>query len=201
MNSILADSQRLRLHLLAWLLVGILLGLLVQALLETSLMTSLLFAIPLGIVAAPISLSAGYVCRAIPLARTGAFRLAMTALAAAILTASLWAVIGQFWWEALGRLGFEVPVASQAQLFVLADRARCPGVSGGGYRALRDAGARRVDVRGPARAGGAGRRAGRGAQGPSCAGRSALSLQQPQLRVRADRTGSGQGAADVPAAR
>ncbi len=119
MNSILADSQRLRLHLLAWLLVGILLGLLVQALLETSLMTSLLFAIPLGIVAAPISLSAGYVCRAIPLARTGAFRLAMTALAAAILTASLWAVIGQFWWEALGRLGFEVPVASQAQLFVL----------------------------------------------------------------------------------
>ena len=119
MNSILADSQRLRLHVMAWVLVGIMLGLLVQALLETSLTTSLVFAIPLGVIAAPISLSAGYVCRAIPLARTGAFRLAMTALAAAVLTASLWAVIGQFWWDALGRLGFEVPVDSQVQLFAL----------------------------------------------------------------------------------
>lgn len=119
MNSILADSQRLRLHLMAWLLIGVMLGLLVQALLETSLTTSLVFAIPLGVIAAPISLSAGYVCRAIPLARTGAFRLAMTAVAAAVLTASLWAVMGQFWWEALARLGFEVPSASQAQLFAL----------------------------------------------------------------------------------
>ncbi len=119
MNSILADSQRLRLHVMAWSLVGIMLGLLVQALLETSLTTSLVFAIPLGIIAAPISLSAGYVCRAIPLARTGALRLAMTALAAAVLTASLWAVLGQFWWDALGRLGFEVPVDSQTQLFAL----------------------------------------------------------------------------------
>ena len=119
MNSILADSQRLRLHLTAWLLVGIMLGLLVQALFETSLTTSLMFAIPLGVIAAPISLSAGYVCRAIPLARTGSFRLAMTALAAALLTASLWAVVGQFWWEAIGRLGFELPATSQAQLFAL----------------------------------------------------------------------------------
>ena len=43
----------------------------------------------------------------------------MTALAAAVLTASLWAVLGRFWWDALGRLGFEVPVDSQAQLFAL----------------------------------------------------------------------------------
>ena len=119
MDSILADSQRLRLHVIAWLLVGVMLGLLVQALLETSLTTSLVFAIPLGVIAAPISLSAGYVCRAIPLARTGTVRLAMTALAAALLTASLWAVMGQFWWEALARLGFEIPVASQTQLFAL----------------------------------------------------------------------------------
>jgi sensor histidine kinase YesM len=119
MASILANSQRLRLHVMAWLLVGALLGLLVQALLETSLTTSLVFAVPLGIVAAPISLSAGYLCRAIPLARTGAVRLAMTAVAAAIVTASLWAVIGQFWWEALARLGFDVPIASQAQLLAL----------------------------------------------------------------------------------
>jgi two-component system sensor histidine kinase AlgZ len=119
MNSILADSQRLRLHMLAWMLVGVMLGLLVQALLETSLTTSLVFAIPLGVVAAPISLSAGYVCRAIPLARTGPVRLAMTAVAAAVVTASFWAVLGQFWWDAISRLGFDVPVASQTRLFAL----------------------------------------------------------------------------------
>lgn len=119
MDSILADSERLRLHLTAWLLVGVMLGLLVQSQFGTSLATALVFAIPLGIVAAPISLSARYVCRAIPLARTGAFRLAMTAVAAALLTASLWAVVGQFWWDALAQLGFDVSGASETQLFGL----------------------------------------------------------------------------------
>jgi signal transduction histidine kinase len=119
MDSILADAQRLRLHVMAWLLVGALLGALVQALLQTSVLTSLVFAIPLGVVAAPISLSAEYVCRALPLARTGALRVGVTAVAAALVTASFWAVIGQLWWEGLARLGADVPDVSQAPLFAL----------------------------------------------------------------------------------
>jgi hypothetical protein len=119
MHPILADSERLRLHLVAWIVVGALLGLLVQSLFGTTLATALAFAVPLGMIAAPISLSAYYVCRALPLARTSGFRIAMTASAAAALTASLWALAGGFWWEAIVRLGFEAPDSREAALFAL----------------------------------------------------------------------------------
>jgi hypothetical protein len=119
MHPILADRQRLRLHLLAWVLVGAMLGLLVQSILGTALTASMVFALPLGIVAAPISLSAWYLCRAIPVTRTAAPRLAFTAFVAALLTASLWALVGQFWWDALARLGFELPESGRAALFAL----------------------------------------------------------------------------------
>jgi hypothetical protein len=119
MHPILADSERLRLHLLAWLVVGVLLGLLVQSLFATTLLTALVFAVPLGIVAAPISLSAYYVCRALPIARTGAFRVAMTASAAALLTATLWAFAGQLWFEAIRRLGFEAGGSRNLAIFAL----------------------------------------------------------------------------------
>jgi signal transduction histidine kinase len=119
MHPVLANPQRLRLHLLAWVVVGAMLGLIVRAMMGTSLTTSIVFALPLAVLAAPVSLSAWYVCRAIPLTRTGAPRLAFTASAAALLTASLWAVTGQFWWDALARMGFELPGARQGALFAL----------------------------------------------------------------------------------
>ena len=40
---------------------------------------ALLFGIPMGLVAAPISLSAWYLCKAMPLARTSALRIGATA--------------------------------------------------------------------------------------------------------------------------
>jgi len=108
MHPILADRRRLQLHLVAWGLVGALLGLLVRTILGTPWLDTLAFALPLGLVAAPISLSAWYVVRAMPASRTAAGRIAITAVAAATVTASLWAALGHGWWRFLERAGFDL---------------------------------------------------------------------------------------------
>jgi two-component system sensor histidine kinase AlgZ len=119
MHPILADAQRLRLHLLAWILVGAMMGLLVRALLGTDWIASMLFALPMGIVAAPISLSAWYLCRAIPASRTGTMRLAGTAFIAALVTASVWAGLGRRWWDVLAWAGFALDEPRRRGLFAL----------------------------------------------------------------------------------
>jgi LytS/YehU family sensor histidine kinase len=64
----------------------------------------------MGLIAAPISLSAWYLCRAMPLDRTSPVRVAITALAAATVTAVLWAGLGRLWWRVLERIGgLDVP--------------------------------------------------------------------------------------------
>jgi hypothetical protein len=118
-HPILADPLRLRLHFLAWGLVGAMLGLLVRALLGTAWLESLAFGLPMGLVAAPISMSAWYLCRALPLARVEAGRVAVTALLAAVITSSFWAGIGRLWWSALDRLGLEMGPAATAPLVLL----------------------------------------------------------------------------------
>ena len=65
---------------------------------------ALLFGLPMGLVAAPMSLSAWYLCRAMPFERTSAVRVGITALAAAAVTSVLWAGLGRLWWVALERL-------------------------------------------------------------------------------------------------
>jgi hypothetical protein len=119
MHPILGDPQRLGLHVLAWALVGAMIGLLVRALLETGWTESMVFALPLGVIAAPISLSAWYVCRAMPASRTSPVRLALTALAAAVVTASIWAALGRLWWDGLSWIGFELDEARRPALFAL----------------------------------------------------------------------------------
>jgi signal transduction histidine kinase len=114
MHPILADRQRLRLHLVAWCLVGGMIAVLVRALTKATWLASLSFGLPLGLLAAPISLSAWYLCRAMPVARTNAVRIGATTVGAALVTASLWAGIGRAWWQALGRLGMPVGEASIA---------------------------------------------------------------------------------------
>jgi hypothetical protein len=101
MHPILASRQRLLLHLLAWALVGALLGVLVHALLAVPWRPAVVFGLPLGLVAAPVSLSAWYFCRALPVSRTGPLRLAATAFVAAVVTASVWAALGRVWWDAV----------------------------------------------------------------------------------------------------
>ena len=121
MHPILADRRRLRLHVLSWGLVGVLLGLLVHALVGVGWVEAMVFAVPLGVIAAPIGLSAWYVCRATPISRTSTVRVATTSLSAALVTAALWAGIGWIWWQALLQsklVTIEVPLAPFAALLV-----------------------------------------------------------------------------------
>jgi two-component system, LytTR family, sensor histidine kinase AlgZ len=119
MHPILADRLRLRLYLIAWGLVGALLGLLVRTLIGTPWVDALVFGLPLGLVAAPVSLSAWYLCRAMPLSRTGATQVAVSALGAAIITSAIWAALGRGWWVLLGRNGFELPGEAGSPLVTL----------------------------------------------------------------------------------
>jgi sensor histidine kinase YesM len=116
MHPILGDRRRLFLLLLAWALVGGVLALLLRTLLAVPWRPALLFAMPLALVAAPVSLSAWYFCRAMPLARTSAVRVAITALLAALVTASLWAAAGRAWWQMLMRLDIADRPTSAAAL-------------------------------------------------------------------------------------
>ena len=109
MHPILGDQLRLRLHLTAWSLAGALLALLLRVIVQVPWTEALVFGVPMGLVAAPVSLSAWYLCRAMPLARTSALRIGATASGAALVTASLWTGAGRLWWQLLGRSGFEMP--------------------------------------------------------------------------------------------
>jgi hypothetical protein len=119
MHPILADRQRLQLHLTAWGLVGAMLGSLVHLLLSSGWMESMLFALPLGLLAAPLSLSAWYLCRALPLSRTPATRVSITAVGAAVATAAIWASLGVQWWRVTVRTGPELSEASVRLLTAL----------------------------------------------------------------------------------
>ena len=201
MHPIFADRQRLQLHLTASGLVGALLGLVVRSALGADWFAALAFGLPLGLVAAPVSLSAWYLCRAMPLSRTSTVRVVVTALGAAVVTSAIWAAVGLAWWPVVSDSAFESAGVSRPALVGSAHRrrnARVPAVADG---ALCVAG-----VRGLGRGGAPGARVGdRATRGRTArlagAGRSAFSLQQPQLDLGSDRCRSRRGASDVPVAR
>jgi hypothetical protein len=109
MHPILGDQRRLRLHLLAWALAGAMLAVLLRVIVQMPWVEALVFCVPMGLIAAPVSLSAWYLCRAMPLARSTALRIGITALGAALVTASLWTGLGRLWWQLLDRTGFDMP--------------------------------------------------------------------------------------------
>ena len=119
MHPILGDQLRLRLHLTAWGLAGAIVALLIRVLVGVPWTEAFVFGIPMGLVAAPISLSAWYLCKAMPLARTSALRIGATAFGAAVVTASLWAGLGRLWWQLLGQSGFDLPAQTAAEPFAL----------------------------------------------------------------------------------
>ncbi len=108
MHPILGDRRRLGLYLLAWIFAGSGLGLLLQTWFGMPWVAALLFGVPLGLVAAPMSLSAWYLCRSMPLARTSATRVITTSAMAALVTAAVWASVGRLWGGALAPMGFSV---------------------------------------------------------------------------------------------
>ena len=119
MHPILGDQLRLRLHLTAWGLAGAIVALLIRVLVGVPWTEAFVFGVPMGLVAAPISLSAWYLCKAMPLARTSALRIGATAFGAAVVTASLWAGVGRLWWQLLGQTGFDLPSQTAAEPFAL----------------------------------------------------------------------------------
>src|SRR5262245_58601668 len=108
MHPILAHPARWWWHLLLWAIGGVFLGLIVRALLHPGWATAIAFGLPMGLAAGLLSLSAWYVCLAMPASRAPASWLAVTALIAAIVIAAIWAGIGQAWWIALDRLGLDL---------------------------------------------------------------------------------------------
>ncbi len=105
MHPFLIDRRRLELHLVAWGLVGGILGLLVRVVIGADWLGAMAFAVPLGLFAAPLSLSAWYLARVMPIGRTPVLRVAITAGSSALVTAALWAAIGAAWWRGLRMAG------------------------------------------------------------------------------------------------
>ena len=98
--------RRLQLQLFGSALAGVVLAVLVRLAVGVEWSEALLFALPLALAAAPLSTSAGYLCRALPLSRTPAVRLALAAAGAAVVSGILWAGAGYGWWGLLSRSGW-----------------------------------------------------------------------------------------------
>jgi hypothetical protein len=114
MHPILADLRRLGLYLAAWLpVVAIVMGLLMLA--GSNTMEAAGLAVPLVPPFAFVCLSSWYLCRALPLDRTQVARLSGTHLAASVLSASLWLLLGRGWARLLSEIlpGVDVQLAAQ----------------------------------------------------------------------------------------
>jgi hypothetical protein len=119
MHPVLAHAHRTRWYLGAWGVTGLLLGVIIRVVVGGSWFGAVAFGLPMGIVAGSLSLSAWYVCRALPLARTPAPRLIVTAILAALVTASVWASLGDAEWRAVTRLDLVPPGAAPGLVPVL----------------------------------------------------------------------------------
>ncbi len=119
MHPILEHPHRTVLHAAAWLIVGALLGLLLRTLMAVPWLGAMALALPMAIVAAPISLSAWFLCRAMPLRRETALRVVTSTTGAAIVTAAIWAGVGYGWHHVLVQRGVDFGGASPVSLATL----------------------------------------------------------------------------------
>lgn len=119
MQAILGDRRRLQLHLIAWALVGTLLALLARTGFGVTWPQALAFGVPLGLLAAPLSLSALFLARAMPLTRTATWRVGVSAVVASVIAASVWASVGRWWWRALDGMGVPAEAASSPSFISL----------------------------------------------------------------------------------
>jgi len=119
MSSPFSQRRRLQLYLAAWAFAGSVLAALLHILLGLNWMSAGALALPLALLAVPISLSSWYFCRAMPLTRTSAVQVSGTTVVSALITAALWAAVGQLWWRALGLLGLPVGDIAVASLMAV----------------------------------------------------------------------------------
>jgi hypothetical protein len=102
-----------------WAVAGLVLGLIIRGLTDGGWVGAAAVGLPMGLLAGSISLSAWYVCRAMPVARTSGSRVVTTALLAAVVTAAIWAALGQMWWRVLDWIGGDFAVSQPPGLFPL----------------------------------------------------------------------------------
>lgn len=96
MHPLLARRTHFALYLLLWLVVGALLaGLLASQGMPRGFAAAV--ALPLATVFSFVCLSAWYVSRGLPLTRTGAVRIVVTAVTAAMLSSAMWLVMAHAW--------------------------------------------------------------------------------------------------------
>ena len=105
MNPLAATRGRTGLYLLLWLPIGLLVGSGLRALEIYDLPRALLVGLPLTLAYAFVCPGAYYLCKARPLHRAQLPGLVGTHVAAAAVTASLWAAAGTLWPRALAAAG------------------------------------------------------------------------------------------------
>jgi len=103
MHPVLARKKWLGLYLAAWLPVALLLAMPVSLSGTAPLSSALILVLPLAACYAFQCLPAWYLCRSFPLQGGGWFRIAGVMSAAAVLSASLWLLIGSGWAFLLAR--------------------------------------------------------------------------------------------------
>jgi signal transduction histidine kinase len=97
MHPILAYGRRLALYLVFWALFGSLLAALFSIEAGLTRWAAALIALPLAMIYGSVCLSAWYVSRSLPLARTGTIRIGVTAMTSAIVTSGAWLIIARGW--------------------------------------------------------------------------------------------------------
>jgi len=114
LHPLLADRRRLGLYLLALGLAGAMLVVVVSSVLGRGWMDAMVLAVPVAIAGFPLSLSAWYLCRALPLARTPVVSVLGAAAGSGAASGALWAGAALLWWTAIDSAP---PPAGLAPLF------------------------------------------------------------------------------------
>ena len=97
MYPLLSRRSHLAAYLLLWLLMGAVLSMLLIAQGGLTWRVALIAGVPAAIAYSFICLSAWYVARAMPLARTGSLRVIASALAAAAVSSAMWLIVARGW--------------------------------------------------------------------------------------------------------
>ncbi len=95
MHPIFTKRERFLLYIAAWLMIAGLLCVLFAAMSALTWTETVALLLPMSLVYALMSLAALYVCRAFPLQHTLLYKLVPSLMLAAVLTSSLWAVMGK----------------------------------------------------------------------------------------------------------